>query len=561
VRRVVVGGLLGSGMIVGVTGTASAATTATFAGGVLTVFGDGGPNVIEISRDVAGTIVVNGGAVTVTGGSPTVATTTLIHVSGFGGDDVISLDERNGALPPARLLGGSDHDSLTGGSVADELFGQGGIDNLTGLGGADTLFGGSESDTLRGGDGNDRIFGESHSDRTLWNVGDDTDVTEGGPGVDSVEVHGGASTDALTAIAAGARVRLAGVEPDPFALDMASVEDLFVIAGRGNDTFSATGDLAALIRFTVDGGLGNDTLLGSNGADLLIGGDGNDVVDGQQGDDTAFLGARNDTFQWDPGDGSDRIEGENGTDTVLFNGSSAAEHFLASPVGDRVRVTRDVANVVLDTTDVESVEFHALGGIDTLTVDDLTGTDLVDVGADLSAQGGGDDGQPDTVIVNATDDDDTAIIAGTGNDAGVIGLHAAMSVSGARLGDRLVVNALAGDDVVDASALEGVAVTVDGGDDDDVLIGGNLDDHLAGGDGDDVLIGGPGADTLDGGPDGNVVLQATGGGADRVTSAVAAGPEWLDAHARTVDGKTVLEVNGRERTVPRADLAALLRHT
>ena len=68
----------------------------------------------------------------------------------------------------------------------------------------------------------------------------------------------------------------------------------------GDDQFSATGNLAALIQITVDGGAGNDTILGSNGIDLLLGGEGNDFIDGQQGNDSAFMGAGDDVFQWDP---------------------------------------------------------------------------------------------------------------------------------------------------------------------------------------------------------------------------------------------------------------------
>jgi Ca2+-binding RTX toxin-like protein len=75
--------------------------------------------------------------------------------------------------------------------------------------------------------------------------------------------------------------------------------------------------------------------------------------------------------------------------------------------------------------------------------------------------------------------------------------------------DRLTVNALAGDDVVDASALSADAIlfTADGGDGDDVLIGGAGNDTLLGGDGDDVLIGGPGQDILDGGSGDNILIQ------------------------------------------------------
>ena len=54
---------------------ANAATTGTFNNGVLTVSGDSAANNIAISRDAAGRILVNGGAVAVVGGTPTVANT------------------------------------------------------------------------------------------------------------------------------------------------------------------------------------------------------------------------------------------------------------------------------------------------------------------------------------------------------------------------------------------------------------------------------------------------------------------------------------------------------
>jgi hypothetical protein len=44
-----------------------------------------------------------------------------------------------------------------------------------------------------------------------------------------------------------------------------------------------------------------------------------------------------------------------------------------------------------------------------------------------------------------------------------------------------------------------------------------------------------------------------------VSSASVAGQQWLTTHARTVDGETVLTVGGKERTLPRADLAQLAR--
>ena len=145
----------------------------------------------------------------------------------------------------------------------------------------------------------------------------------------------------------------------------------------GNDSFSATGNLAALIEITVDGGAGNDTILGSNGNDTLLGGDGNDFIDGQQGNDTAFLGAGNDVFQWDPGDGSDTVEGQDGTDTMLFNGSNGDEIFEV--VGERrARALhpqpRQHRHGPQRRRDASTL--NALGGADTVTVNDLSGTDV-----------------------------------------------------------------------------------------------------------------------------------------------------------------------------------------
>ena len=559
-RRLLAGTVLAAGVVAGTAMPASAATTGTFSSGVLTVSGDGADNSIVISRDAAGRILVNGGAVPVSGGTPTVANTVQVRVNGLGGRDTIALNQANGALPAAVLSGGAGNDILTGGAGDDELAGQSGNDTLLGGGGFDLLFGGTNNDTLTGGDADDQAFGQGGSDRMIWNPGDDTDLNEGGAGSDTVEVNGGGGGEMFSATANGSRVRFDRLDPAPFAIDIGTSEKLVVNANGGNDSYSASGDLAALIGITVDGGAGNDTLLGSNGIDLLLGGAGNDFVDGQQGDDVAFLGSGNDDFQWDPGDGSDIVEGQDGRDEMLFNGSNGDENMEASANGNRVRFTRNLGNIVMDLDDVESIVAKTSGGADNLVVNDLSGTDVNNVAGDLAATGGGNDAAADNVTVNATNDDDAVTVTGAGPNAQVNGLPALVSVSGAIAGsDRLAVNALGGDDVVDASGLAATAalLTLNGGNGDDVLIGGDGDDVLIGGDGDDVLIGGPGTDTLDGGADDNVVIQTVA--ADSVRSARVAGTGWLKAHARIVKGKTVLKVDGKKRTLPHADLDRLAR--
>ena len=263
------------------------AVSATFsaAQGVLTVIGDANDNTIVVSRDAAGSILVNGGGVAIQDGTATVANTSLIQVFGQAGNDNISLDETNGALPSANLFGGAGNDILTGGSGNDMLFGQAGNDTLLGKGGNDMLFGGDGNDTLTGGAGNDQVFGEAGNDRMIWNPGDGSDLNEGGDGIDTVEVNGGNGAEIFTATANGTRVRFDRTDPAPFSLDIGTSENLVVNMNGGDDIFTASNGLAPLISLTVDGGAGNDNITGGDGNDVLIGGDGNDMLIGGRGND------------------------------------------------------------------------------------------------------------------------------------------------------------------------------------------------------------------------------------------------------------------------------------
>ncbi len=479
--------------------------------GQLTIRGDGLDNVVEVSRDAAGSLLINNGAVRIKGGTPTVANTARIVLLGNAGNDTLSLNESNGALPAAQLIGGAGNDTLIGGSGADQLFGQAGNDTLLGKGGNDFLFGGSENDVLTGGDADDLVFGESGNDRMVWNPGDDTDLNEGGEGIDTVEVNGGNGDEQFTATANGTRVRFDRLNPAPFSLDIGTSENLLVQMNGGNDNFAATGNLAALIQITVDGGAGNDTILGSNGNDLLLGGDDNDFLDGQQGADVVLAGAGDDVIQWDPGDGSDIVEAQDGNDTLLFNGSAGNEIFQASANGSRLLFTRNLGNVVIDANELERLDLRALGGSDVVTLNDLGPTDLVQVQIDLAGALGGDagDSQVDTVVVQGTGGNDTVDLFGSGSTVSVIGLAASIQVLRAEgTNDALVVNGLAGNDGLNASSLPSgiVKLTLDGGGDHDVLLGSQGADILLGGDGNDFLDGQQGNDVALAGA-GNDVFQ------------------------------------------------------
>jgi hypothetical protein len=203
------------------------------------------------------------------------------------------------------------------------------------------------------------------------------------------------------------------------------------------------------------GGDGNDTLLGGSGVETLLGGDGNDTIDGNKGNDTAFMGAGDDVFVWDPGDNSDVVEGQDGADTMRFNGAGVPEKFELSANGPRLRFTRDVGNVTMDTDGVERVDVNALGGADLITVNDLSGTDVASVNADLAGSLGGSAGDAaiDRVVVNGTEAVDAIDVSGDPAEVKVSGLVPTVAIFHHEAKDRLEIETRGGNDTVSSAGL------------------------------------------------------------------------------------------------------------
>ena len=217
----------------------------------------------------------------------------------------------------------------------------------------------------------------------------------------------------------------------------------------------------------------------------------------------------------EPGDGNDLVEGENGADTLVFNGANISEIVDISPNGQRLRFFRNVANITMDCDGIERVVFRALGGSDQVTVNDLTGTQVANVLVDLTSSTGTGDGLPGTVIVNGTGTNDFITVTSSTNRVDVLGLAASVTVVGGEQDkDELIINALAGEDMVDASGVQAgeIDLTLNGGDGKDLLIGGNGNDLLIGGRGDDTEFGGAGDDTSLWNPgDGNDTVEGQAG--------------------------------------------------
>ena len=250
--------------------------------------------------------------------------------------------------------------------------------------------------------------------------------------------------------------------------DINSFGAIVVDGGRGNDFVlldTANGAFSTARPTIVEGGKGDDILLGGSGNELFLGGRGDDFVDGNGGTDVAFLGEGEDSFVWDPGDGSDTIDGGSGRDTHVFNGAAGNEIMAATADGGRVRFTRNLGTIVMDLNDFEALDVNALGGTDSVTINDLAGTGLTDVTVDLAAaiRGTAPDDAADTVQVEGTAGIDTIAATANGGAVDVNGLAASVRIAHAAVAqDKLVIDTLAGaDDVSVAAAVNGlIQVTV-----------------------------------------------------------------------------------------------------
>jgi Ca2+-binding RTX toxin-like protein len=486
-------------------------------------------------------------------------------INALGGNDTITATTLPAGIVRLTIDAGDGNDTIFGSQGADVLLGGSGNDFILGDNGNDVAFMGAGDDVFQWnpGDGNDTVEGQDGTDtltfvganvaeridlvangsRTLFLrdvasvtmdlngvehidlralggadnivIGDlsgtgvsaiDIDLsgpTGAGDGAaDTVTVTGRNGDDVFGVKGDAAGIHVFGLQAGVDISHQEVTNDRLVLNGLGgNDVIDASGLKAGGIQLTMNGGLGNDVLVGSAGNDLFNGGD---------GDDVAFMGAGDDTFVWNPGDDNDILEGQAGTDTLLFNGANVAESVNLFANGGRAVFFRNVASVVMDMNDVETVEFNALGGADTITLGDLSGTDVRTVNIDLAGASGTPDGQADTVVVNATSGDDVIVLTLEGGALVVNGLATRVVIEHFDPAlDRLQINALAGDDVVQASGLPPglLQLIVDAGAGDDVVIGGGGNDILLGGDGDDVLLGGPGLDVLDGGNGDNILIQ------------------------------------------------------
>lgn len=445
------------------------------------------------------------------------------------------------------IVGSSFRDVITGAndSVGNVFEGRGGDDDLRGLGGDDVLMGGLGINLIDGGVGIDTVsyrdiagpvsvslqdFGNggnasaSGLSDTIFDV-ENVDGTEAGDFVladgNANRLRGFGGADDLRGL--GGIDRLEGGEGDDVLMGGTGGDVL--IGGNGRDTATyrlsekpVHVDLSLGRGFTgeADGDTlsGIENVIGSNaGGDRLIGDALANELSGLNGDDVMIGGA-----------GGDKFAGGNGFDTVSYETA-------ASP-----GIALDLADLSLNTGDARGDSFSSIERyVGSAFGDFMGGTDGIDTfdggkGNDKLFGRWGDD------VIHGGDDDDLIdgggwsdqLFGDAGNDV-IIGGGGADAMDGGEGLDTVTYESAsgpialdvndvsfgrgdaAGDTIVNVEVIVGsasgdeirgardAAMTLRGGDGDDILAGGDLGDVLDGGAKDDVLVGGIGADTLIGG--------------------------------------------------------------
>ncbi len=254
-----------------------------------------------------------------------------------------------------RLVGGAGNDTLRGSQADDTLIGGVGQDSLVGLLGRDFIFAADgEADIIdaneneapgtgnAGGPGQDLVYGDldpAGSVSDTFNGTADESAFEGsitgdsGSTTDSVTGNatfedgvlsftGSESADRITVVsyAGDSRVTFFAGSRDGSRVEASGnllasdIREIFIRGLGGNDSIIVSGVTASS---RLDGGAGDDTIIGSNGGDNIFGGQSSGgATPDTGGDDFIFGSGGNDIIE--PGYGGDYIAGGSGTDRLSY---------------------------------------------------------------------------------------------------------------------------------------------------------------------------------------------------------------------------------------------------
>ena len=281
---------------------------------------------------------------------------------------------------------------------------------------------------------------------------------------------------------------------------------------------------------TLDGGWGNDVLIGGAGDDTLSdsGWSGNDILIGGAGNDTLDAGNGNDILQG--GTGNDVLSGGYGNDTYLYNRGDGAD----SIVNSNRRYWSD--------GEIDTLQFGA----------GITQADIA-VNYDSTTQ---------SVILNLGNGDSINIGYPSKSDSffwdgNVPKWTGSLAIQQIRFADGSVISTdtlfkqtgLVQNGTEGADTLQG-SNSYDYG---DVLNGGAGDDTLNGGAGNDILNGGTGNDVLSGGAGSDTYVFNLGDGADTIIDSAMAYGYWNPTENNTLRFGAGITLN---MVIPRFDSTA-----
>jgi Ca2+-binding RTX toxin-like protein len=403
----------------------------------------------------------------------------------------------NAGLGSDTVYAGAGDDVIYGGDGNDRLYGEDGNDTIYGENGVNSMYGGNGDDLLvagagfgymDGGEGNDTLVGGAGNDTMAGGNGDDRFVIGRNGSIDTIDDALGMNVIAFSGFdlskmflrRSDTSLSISFTDAYQSYINVANLFDSSTgHAKRGlvvefnGVTYAYTPEMieqevvrATSIGGQINGGPGDDHIIGSDQMDYLYGKDGNDLIEG---------GAASDTL--DGGQGNDSLRG--GADDDTLSGSYGSDLYLYG-LGDGSDRVTDIGYA----TDMDEIRFDS--GI---AVSDVTW--------------------------RRNNNDMILTIRNSGSITLVgffISANASQIVDGIRFADGTYLSTIS------------MAMQLNKGTEaDDILVGLTLDDTLeglggndkiSGGDGADIIVGGKGNDELYGQAGNDTYQYAPGDGVD-----------------------------------------------
>jgi Ca2+-binding RTX toxin-like protein len=570
--------------------------TITVGGGNNTIWGGLGSNVITVHNGAGNNVIFGNGP----GGAPSglagdantrIATATTTITSTQISDNAVSAQDGNNTITGGNgndfIFGGGGSNTITGGAGNDVIFGSTGtitLDGVTGgnegvvkavatttIGGNNTITGGGGDSIIFGGNGQNVIGSGAGNDVIVGNIGTvdgpkggtnglfTTTETVGTGGTDIITL--GSGTDAVVT-GAGANTVYAGIGNDIIVAHEGTIVRDGAL-GREVDLYSVrTTDESATPGALVEGGTGNDFILGGGGNNVIHAGtydSGTGLYDGagfnvilgaygtvttstltsaqQQegayqaltvtGVDGAAAGNGNNLITTD---NTAIIMGGGGNNTIMTNEGTLAQDVVFGANGQVVADSLLAGGIKLHTAQTLLGE-EKIGGTNNISI--ANGSDVIFGGAGNASIGAGNGNDVIIAHIGVVNYDRLASPDRTGLTPDIIGYYRSQDgvllsstgdiVTAGNGRDVIIggtgnntITAGTGTDIVFGAAGE---VTRDGTNNNALLVAQTIEESLSGnntltigvaGNANDVIFGGLGHNTIAAGAGNNVILGHLG---------------------------------------------------